>query len=101
MIDFNYPQNKDITIKNHVAAKKLCCLLYNLYCSGLIKQEDMCYFLQHKTALRKKIGKSKNYSNAFDEIEAAIKAAGGSDGNRNKPDIPNDIPVRLTNRVFQ
>lgn len=59
----------------------------------------MFYFLQHKTAFRKKIGKRKDYSDAFDEIEAAIKAAGGSDGNRNKPGIPVDISVRLTNRL--
>ncbi|KAK4884942.1 hypothetical protein RN001_001213 [Aquatica leii] len=48
--------------------------------TGIVKSKDLFYYLKHKKSFIKSL-KRKDYNEAIEEIENAIKECGGTDGN--------------------
>lgn len=64
--------------------------------TAIVKPKDVYYYLQHKNSFIKTL-KRKDYNEAIEEIEAAIKDAGGSDGCSEKVIDNNDKVTSTAN----
>lgn len=75
-------------IESDTGKKKYSVIFYGTKEVGVIKVEDICYYLKNKDSFVNKYSKRVGYNEAVKEIEAAIEKAGG-DGNDYSNDYSN------------
>lgn len=83
------PQKNDNNLKTNRGSYIYQLMWYKFFCcSGNIKIEDLFYYLKNKEKCQKPL-KRKDYLDAFEQIEAAIKKDGG-DGD-SSPNVDDSI----------